>query len=212
MQTVTLNNGVQIPILGFGVYQIPPDQTEQAVAHALEVGYRHIDTAAAYQNEQAVGRAIKNSNIPRSDLFITTKLWIQDAPGEANTRTAFERSLERLGLDYLDLYLIHQPLGDYYSYWRAMQDLHQQGLIKAIGVSKRWKNGCVSIWLTAGVSWTLAPRSSSTTVTPRWSAASATTAPIDPALSPSETTATNTGGARLNEHHGSKPPGRVRAH
>jgi 2,5-diketo-D-gluconate reductase A len=145
MQTVTLNNGVQIPILGFGVYQIPPDQTEQAVAHALEVGYRHIDTAAAYQNEQAVGRAIKNSNIPRSDLFITTKLWIQDAPGEANTRTAFERSLERLGLDYLDLYLIHQPLGDYYSYWRAMQDLHQQGLIKAIGVSNFYPDRLVDL-------------------------------------------------------------------
>jgi 2,5-diketo-D-gluconate reductase A len=145
MQTVTLNNGVQIPILGFGVYQIPPDQTEQAVAHALEVGYRHIDTAAAYQNEQTVGRAIKNSNIPRSDLFITTKLWIQDAPGEANTRTAFERSLERLGLDYLDLYLIHQPLGDYYSYWRAMQDLHQQGLIKAIGVSNFYPDRLVDL-------------------------------------------------------------------
>jgi 2,5-diketo-D-gluconate reductase A len=145
MQTVTLNNGVQIPILGFGVYQIPPDQTEQAVAHALEVGYRHIDTAAAYQNEQAVGRAIKNSNIRRSDLFITTKLWIQDAPGEANTRTAFERSLERLGLDYLDLYLIHQPLGDYYSYWRAMQDLHQQGLIKAIGVSNFYPDRLVDL-------------------------------------------------------------------
>jgi 2,5-diketo-D-gluconate reductase A len=145
MQTVTLNNGVQMPILGFGVYQIPADQTEQAVTHALFAGYRHIDTAAAYQNEEAVGRAIKKSGIPRSELFVTTKLWIQDAPGEANTKKAFERSLERLGLDYLDLYLIHQPLGDYYTYWRAMQDLHREGLIKAIGVSNFYPDRLVDL-------------------------------------------------------------------
>ena len=131
---VTLNNGVQMPSLGFGVYQIPPDETEHAVATALEVGYRHIDTAAAYDNEEAVGRAVASSGIPRSDLFITTKLWIQN-PGEANARKAFEGSLDRLGLDHVDLYLIHQPLGDYYSSWRAMEQLHADGLARAIGVS-----------------------------------------------------------------------------
>jgi 2,5-diketo-D-gluconate reductase A len=134
MQTVTLNNGVRMPILGFGVYQIPAEQTEQAVTDALATGYRHIDTAAAYGNEEAVGRAIEASGIPRDELFVTTKLWIQDA-GEDNTRRAFGKSLERLGLDHVDLYLIHQPYGDYYSEWRAMQDLYRQGLSRAIGVS-----------------------------------------------------------------------------
>jgi len=145
MQAVTLNNGVQMPILGFGVYQIPAGQTGQAVTEALAAGYRHIDTAAAYQNEEAVGRAIKNSGIPRSELFITTKLWIQDTPGEANTKKAFERSLERLGLDYVDLYLIRQPLGDYYSCWRAMQDLHRESLTKAIGVSNFYPDRLVDL-------------------------------------------------------------------
>ena len=134
MNSVTLNNGVRMPILGFGVYQIPEDQTEQAVTEALAAGYRSIDTAAAYQNEEAVGRAIRNSGVARDELFITTKLWIQD-PGEDNTRRAFENSLKRLGLDYVDLYLMHQPYGDYYSQWRAMQDLHKEGLSRAIGVS-----------------------------------------------------------------------------
>jgi 2,5-diketo-D-gluconate reductase A len=134
MQTVTLNNGVEMPILGFGVFQIPDHQTEQAVSDALAVGYRSIDTAAAYMNEEAVGRAIRSSGIAREELFITTKVWVQDT-GEANTRRAFERSLERLELDYLDLYLIHQPFGDYYSEWRAMQDLHREGRIRAIGVA-----------------------------------------------------------------------------
>ncbi|GAA3703601.1 aldo/keto reductase [Arthrobacter ginkgonis] len=134
MQTVTLNNGVEMPILGFGVYQIPADQTEQAVTDALAAGYRSLDTAAAYQNEEAVGRAIRNSGIPRGELFVTTKLWIQD-PGEDNTKRAFDASLKRLGLDHLDLYLIHQPFGDYYSEWRAMQEIHRQGLARAIGVS-----------------------------------------------------------------------------
>jgi 2,5-diketo-D-gluconate reductase A len=134
MKTVTLNNGVQMPILGFGVYQIPEDQTEQAVSDALAAGYRSLDTAAAYQNEEAVGRAIRNSGIARDELFITTKLWIQD-PGEENTKRAFETSLKRLGLDSIDLYLMHQPYGDYYSQWRAMQDLHKEGLVRAIGVS-----------------------------------------------------------------------------
>lgn len=132
---VTLNNGVKMPILGFGVFQIPQDDTEKAVSEALRVGYRHIDTAASYGNEEAVGRAIRNSGIPRDELFVTTKLWIQSRSGEELAKRAFDVSLERLGLDYLDLYLIHQPLGDYYSAWRAMQDLHRDGLIRAIGVS-----------------------------------------------------------------------------
>ena len=135
---VTLNNGVEMPVLGFGVYQIPAEQTEQAVTAALAAGYRHLDTAAAYGNEEAVGAAIDAIGIPRDDLFITTKLWIQHAPTgsvEDDTKRAFDASLSRLGLDHLDLYLIHQPLGDYYSEWRAMQQLHKEGLIRAIGVS-----------------------------------------------------------------------------
>jgi 2,5-diketo-D-gluconate reductase A len=131
---VTLNNGVEMPILGFGVFQIPPDETGEAVATALEVGYRLIDTAASYQNEEAVGRAIRSSGVPRDEIFVTTKLWIQH-PGEANAKAAFERSLARLGTDHVDLYLIHQPLGDYYSSWRAMEKLHAEGLTRAIGVA-----------------------------------------------------------------------------
>ena len=134
MKNVTLNNGVEMPILGFGVYQIPEDQTEQAVGEALAAGYRSLDTAAAYQNEEAVGRAIRNSGIARDELFITTKLWVQDA-GEDATKRAFDSSLKRLGLDHVDLYLMHQPYGDVYSQWRAMQDLNAAGLVKAIGVS-----------------------------------------------------------------------------
>lgn len=134
MQNVTLNNGLEMPILGFGVYQIPPEQTEQAVGDALAAGYRSLDTAAAYGNEEAVGRAIKRSGIPRGDLFVTTKLWISDA-GEDKARTAFDVSLRKLGLDYLDLYLIHQPYGDVYGSWRAMERLHREGLARAIGVS-----------------------------------------------------------------------------
>jgi 2,5-diketo-D-gluconate reductase A len=132
--TVTLNNGVEMPVLGFGVYQIPPEDTEEAVATALEVGYRHFDTAEAYQNEKAVGRAIRNGGIPRDELFVTTKLWIR-GPGEDGAQAAFKRSLERLGLDHVDLYLIHQPYGDYYSFWRAMEAVHAEGLARAIGVS-----------------------------------------------------------------------------
>jgi 2,5-diketo-D-gluconate reductase A len=131
---VTLNNGVQMPILGFGVYQIPPDQTEQAVTDALAIGYRHLDTAESYRNEEAVGRSIANSGIPRDELFITTKLWVQDG-GEDGAKRAFEQSLARLGLDYLDLYLIHQPFGDYYGSWRAMEKLDREGSVRAIGVS-----------------------------------------------------------------------------
>src|SRR3954453_8111626 len=132
--TLFLDNGVEIPIVGFGVYQIPPEETERAVSDALAVGYRHIDTAATYQNEAEVGRAIRASGIPREELFITTKLWIQDA-GEQRAHRAFETSLERLGLDYLDLYLIHQPYGDYYGAWRAMEALNREGRTRAIGLS-----------------------------------------------------------------------------
>ena len=138
MQTVTLNNGVEMPILGFGVFQIPDDQTQAAVEAALEAGYRHLDTAASYGNEDAVGAAIAASGIPRDELFVTTKLWIQHAPTgsvEDDTLRAFDGSLRRLGLDHLDLYLIHQPLGDYYSEWRAMQKLYAEGQARAIGVS-----------------------------------------------------------------------------
>ncbi|WP_405115601.1 aldo/keto reductase [Paenibacillus sp. FSL K6-1217] len=135
MQTVTLNNGVTMPILGFGVYQIPDaEQCENVVYEALMAGYRLIDTAAGYLNEEAVGRAIKRSGVPREELFITTKLWIQDA-GYESTKLAFAKSLKKLGLDYLDLYLIHQPFGDYYGAWRAMEELYREGLIRAIGVS-----------------------------------------------------------------------------
>jgi len=138
MQTVTLNNGVTMPIVGFGVFQIPEDQTQAAVEAALEAGYRHLDTAASYGNEGAVCAAIAASGLPRDDLFVTTKLWIQHAPTgsvEDDTKRAFDTSLRRLGLDHLDLYLIHQPLGDYYSEWRAMQGLYKDGQIRAIGVS-----------------------------------------------------------------------------
>jgi 2,5-diketo-D-gluconate reductase A len=132
---VTLSNEVRIPVLGFGVFQIPPEETRAATLTALEVGYRHIDTAAAYGNEEAVGRALRSSGIPRDELFVTTKLWINHGGGEEWARQAFDASLSRLGLDHLDLYLIHQPYGDYYSSWRAMEDLHGQGLIRAIGVA-----------------------------------------------------------------------------
>jgi 2,5-diketo-D-gluconate reductase A len=141
---VTLNNGVEMPILGFGVFQIPDAETEQVVLDALAAGYRHIDTAAAYENEAAVGRAIAASGIPRKELFITTKLWVQDA-GEANAGAALRRSLDRLGLDRLDLLLIHQPFGDYYGTWRAMEDSLRQGLTRAIGVSNFYPDRLVDL-------------------------------------------------------------------
>lgn len=135
MQTVTLNNGVKMPIIGFGVYQVPDtEECERAVYEALTTGYRLIDTAAGYLNEEAVGRAIKRSGVPREELFITTKLWVQDASYES-AKLAFAKSLKKLQLDYLDLYLIHQPFGDYYGAWRAMEELYREGKIKAIGVS-----------------------------------------------------------------------------
>ncbi|NDV93302.1 aldo/keto reductase [Dysgonomonas sp. 521] len=134
MKTVTLNNGVEMPILGFGVYQVEPGETEKVVSDALEVGYRSIDTATGYMNEEGVGRAIKSSGIPREELFVTTKLWIQDA-GYENAKKAFEVSMKKLQLDYLDLWLIHQPFGDVYGSWRAMEELYKEGRIRAIGVS-----------------------------------------------------------------------------
>ena len=135
MQNVTLNNGVEIPILGFGVFQITDlTECERSVINAIQTGYCHIDTAASYQNEEAVGRGLKQSGVAREKLFITTKLWIQ-SHGYEGTLRAFENSLKRLQLDYIDLYLIHQPFGDVYGEWRAMEELYQQGKIRAIGVS-----------------------------------------------------------------------------
>lgn len=135
MQTVTLNNGVKMPIIGFGVYQVPDaDECENTVYEALKAGYRLIDTAAGYLNEEAVGRAIKRSGIAREELFITTKLWIQDA-GYESAKRAFAKSLSKLQLDYLDMYLIHMPFGDYYGAWRAMEELYREGKIRTIGVS-----------------------------------------------------------------------------
>lgn len=135
MQTVKLNNGVEMPILGFGVFQIPDEkECEKAVIEAIESGYRLIDTAASYMNETAVGNAIKKSGVPREEFFITTKLWVQDI-GYEKTIKAFEKSLNKLQLEYLDLYLIHQPYGDIFGSWRAMQELVQQGKIRAIGVA-----------------------------------------------------------------------------
>ena len=135
MQKVILNNGVEMPILGFGVFQVTgPAECERSVLDAINTGYRLIDTAASYMNEEAVGKAIKGSSVPREDLFITTKLWVQDA-GYESAKKAFEKSLERLQLDYLDLYLIHQPYGDVHGSWRALEELYKEGKVKAIGVS-----------------------------------------------------------------------------
>jgi len=133
--TVRLNNGVEMPILGFGVFQVPDaNECERSVSEAIQTGYRLIDTAASYMNEEAVGKAIKRSGVPREELFITTKLWIQDA-GHEKTKKAFERSLKKLQLDYLDLYLIHQPYNDVHGAWRAMEELYKEGRVRAIGIS-----------------------------------------------------------------------------
>src|SRR4051812_40189852 len=135
MQNVRLNNGVEMPILGFGVFQVTDlAECERSVIDAIQTGYRLIDTAQSYENEEAVGKAIKRSGVARKDLFITTKLWIQ-SNGYEGAKKAFDNSLKRLQLDYLDLYLIHQPFGDVYGEWRAMQELYKEGRIKAIGVS-----------------------------------------------------------------------------
>lgn len=134
MEYVTLNNGIKMPLEGFGVFQVPdPAQCKQAVLDAINSGYRLIDTAAAYMNEEAVGAAIKKSGVDRSELFITTKLWVQDADYKS-AKKAIETSLEKLGLDYLDLYLIHQPMGDYAGAYRAMEEAYKEGKLRAIGV------------------------------------------------------------------------------
>ena len=134
MEYVTLNNGVKMPMEGFGVFQVPDAaQCEQAVLDAIESGYRLIDTAAAYMNEEAVGSAVAKCGVPREELFITTKLWVQDA-GYEEAKTAIQRSLDKLGLDYLDLYLLHQPMGDCVGAYRAMEEAYKEGKLKAIGV------------------------------------------------------------------------------
>ena len=134
IQTVKLNNGVEMPLEGFGVFQVPdPAVCEQAVLDAIATGYRLIDTAAAYMNEEAVGKAIAKCGVPRGELFITTKLWVQDASYEG-AKAAIETSLQKLGLDYIDLYLVHQPMGDYIGAYRAMEEAYKEGKLKAIGV------------------------------------------------------------------------------
>lgn len=145
--TTALNNGVQMPTLGFGVFQVPnPPECERSVRDAIDVGYRLLDTAASYGNEEAVGAAIRSHGIDRRDLFVTTKLWVQDASYEG-AKAAFERSMSKLQLDYLDLWLIHQPYGDVYGAWRAMQELHQAGRIRAIGVSNFYPDRLVDFIL-----------------------------------------------------------------
>ena len=151
MEYVTLSNGVRMPLEGFGVFQVPEAAVcEQAVRDALSVGYRLIDTAAAYFDVEAVGAAIRGSGIPREELFITTKLWIQDA-GYESAKKAFETSMEKLGLDYLDLYLIHQPMNDYYGAWRAMEELYEAGKIRAIGVCNFYPDRLTDLCLNARI-------------------------------------------------------------
>lgn len=151
MEYATLSNGVKMPMEGFGVFQVPDAAVcEQAVTEALAAGYRLIDTAAAYFNEEAVGAAIKKSGIPREELFITTKLWIQDA-GYENAKKAFQVSLDKLGLDYVDLYLIHQPMNDYYGSWRAMEELYEEGKAKAIGVCNFYPERLTDLCLNARI-------------------------------------------------------------
>lgn len=135
METVTLNNGIQMPVVGFGVFQIPDAQDcERCVIDAIQTGYRLIDTAASYMNEEAVGKGIRQGGVAREELFITTKLWVQDV-GYERTQRAIDQSLRRLQVDYLDLYLIHQPFGDVHGAWRAMEEAYRQGKLRAIGVS-----------------------------------------------------------------------------
>jgi len=148
MEYVTLQNGIKMPKLGFGVYQMRDlEECEEAVMHALKVGYRLIDTAAVYGNEEAVGKAIKRSGVTREDIFLTTKLWVQDVSYDG-AKAAFEASLKRLDVDYIDLYLIHQPYGDVNGAWRAMQKLYEEGKIKAIGVSNFASDRLVDFALT----------------------------------------------------------------
>ncbi len=146
MQFITLNNGVKMPILGYGVFQIPPKDTQKCVEDALSVGYRSIDTAQAYFNESEVGAALKSSGIKREELFITTKLWINNAD-ENKALKALDESLKKLGLDYVDLFLIHQPFNDIYVAYRAMSKLYKEGRIKAIGVSNFYPDRLVDFCL-----------------------------------------------------------------
>ncbi|AFL85119.1 aldo/keto reductase, diketogulonate reductase [Belliella baltica DSM 15883] len=151
MENIILNNGIEMPLLGFGVFQIPgTKECEQAVNDAIEIGYRLIDTASSYKNEQAVGNAIKSSNVPREDFFITSKLWVQDT-GYEKTKAAFYKTLDLLQLDFLDLYLIHQPMGDIYGSWRAMQDLINEGKIKAIGVANFHPDRIMDLKINSGL-------------------------------------------------------------
>ena len=146
MKKVRLNNGVMMPAVGFGVFQIPANETEKAVSDALEVGYRMIDTAASYFNEEQVGNAIRHSGLKRENLFITTKLWVQDYEYDDALR-AFDKSIKLLGLDYLDLYLLHKPYGNYYAAWRACERLYKEGRIRAIGVTSFWNERLQDLFL-----------------------------------------------------------------
>lgn len=151
MEYVTLNNGIKMPMEGFGVFQVPdPSQCEQAVIDAIECGYRLIDTAAAYMNEEAVGAAIAKSGVPREELFITTKLWVQDASYEG-AKQAVKASLKKLGTDYIDLYLIHQPLGDYVGAYCAMEEMYKEGTLKAIGVCNFYPHRLLDLCKTVDV-------------------------------------------------------------
>ncbi len=139
-QTITLNNGIEIPTVGFGVFQVPDQaQAKDVVLQALKAGYRHIDTAAAYMNEEAVGAAVRESGLPREEVFVTSKLWVQDF-GYENAKKAIQTSLNKLGLDYIDLYLLHQPVGDYLGAWRALEEAYKAGKIKAIGISNFYED------------------------------------------------------------------------
>ena len=151
MEHISLSNGVKMPLEGFGVFQVPETAVcEQAVLDAISVGYRLIDTAAAYFNEEAVGAAIAGCGVPREELFITTKLWIQDQ-GYENAKRAFQTSLDKLGLNYLDLYLIHQPMNDYYGSWRAMEELYEAGKVRAIGVCNFYPDRLADLCLNARI-------------------------------------------------------------
>ena len=150
MEYAILNNGIKMPMAGIGTFLLTPDEAEASVLSALESGYRLIDTAASYGNEEAVGKAVRECGVAREDLFITTKLWIQDA-GYESARRAFETSVQKLGLDYLDLYLIHQPMNDYYGAWRAMEELYEAGKIRAIGVCNFYPDRLTDLCMNARI-------------------------------------------------------------
>lgn len=144
MEFATLNNGIKMPMLGYGVYQVNNDECERCVLDALDVGYRSIDTAQAYGNEEAVGRAIKNSGVPRDQIFLTTKVWVSNG-GYENAKKSIEESLKKLGTEYIDLLLIHQPFNDYYGTWRAMEEAYKIGYLRAIGVSNFYPDRLVDL-------------------------------------------------------------------